>query len=760
MRSTNLSHPLYIAFIWHQHQPIYREVNTNHHVLPWVRFHGTKDYLHMMEVLARFPRVHQTVNLVPSLVEQLDDYVDHEATDPYLTLSRKPVESWTPADRLFALNHFFDINHDRLLNLYPRYRQLWEMRQQVQDDVTLLSETYFRDLVVWFNLAWIAPDRVKGDPELQALAQKASNFSAADVTQVLQKQTDVLREILPLHRSLQASGQIEVITSPYYHPILPLLMDTTVARRPSPGLPLPQTLLASPEDAAEQLRRAVESHRRHFGVTPRGLWPPEGAVSQELVNLVQLQGTFHWLASDEAILARSLNTPIYRDAHSHVTNPRVLYQPYRLGPFVPPGEAALQRAQQSQAALAIIFRDHHLSDLIGFVYQHMPPTDAAHDLILRLHRIRENLNDPENPYLVSIILDGENCWEYYEHNGDPFLEALYQQLSDDPTLRAVTVSEYLDQFPPRERLSELATGSWIGGDLTTWIGEEAHNRAWELLARTRSRLIAWQVEQPLADLTVLERAWHEIYLAEGSDWFWWYSSRNNAATDAVFDTLFRAHLTQVYITIGLPVPAELREPIVKAARPTAARPCRWMISPPLTASPGLTDDWAGAGCVEAVLSAGTMQRAGARLQRVYYGYGDGYRANLYLRIELGEPVTPYTIAIYLSSPAAERTNQNFRGEQEGGIFGPAGIGLAWEVLLPPGSDRPLLSRADGQNVWRPVAELTPAGRGERIVEIAIPLEQVKLRRQGDQVALIVTLIQDNILVDALPATGYVSFTLT
>ena len=434
-----MTYPLYVALVWHMHQPYYKDSQSGEYLLPWVRLHAVKDYLHMAEVLAAHPGVHVTFNLVPSLVEQLLEYASGQAQDRFQTLGLQ--ESWTAEEKAFLLANCFSINWDNIIRRYPRYWQLLQLRQQAPNEALLFTDEYFRDLVAWFNLAWIDPNRLEQDPLLRQLVEKGVGFSIDDVRSILGKHREIMGQILPLYRHLEAAGQLELIVSPYYHPILPLVMDNRYARRASPGLPLPDVLFAHPEDASEQIRLAVGAHRCHLGRQPRGLWPSEGAVCPEIVFRLAQEG-FTWFGSDEAVLALSVGQWVQRDGYGHVTNPHLLYQPYRthVGEHPP----------------AVVFRDRLLSDRIGFVYKHWNGVDAAGDLVHRLHRIRENLNDPTRPYLVTIILDGENCWEEYEHNGDVFLHHLYRLLHEDPNLKAVTVSEYLAEHPPRAEITNLA----------------------------------------------------------------------------------------------------------------------------------------------------------------------------------------------------------------------------------------------------------------------------------------------------------------
>ena len=349
--------------------------------LPWVRLHAAKDYLHMGEVLARHPGVHLTINMVPSLVEQMLDWAEGRAVDDLARIAEQ--ETWSDADRRFILNLCFSVNWDKIIRSRPRYAELLDRRPAALADPAAFTDADYRDLVTWFNLAWIDPGWLERDPVLAGLVAKGRGFTVRDVRAVHAKQREIASGVLPLYRKLAEAGQLEVIASPYFHPILPLLADTDSARRPSPGLPLPYPPYQAPEDAAAQLALAVESHARHFGAPPRGLWPSEGAVSPEILPLVRAAG-FTWLASDEAILARSLGRSLDRDAGNLITDPRALYRPYRV-------------LAESELGPYIIFRDHELSDRIGFLYQHLPGAQAAEDMIYRLLEIRRRIDDPARP---------------------------------------------------------------------------------------------------------------------------------------------------------------------------------------------------------------------------------------------------------------------------------------------------------------------------------------------------------------------------
>jgi alpha-amylase/alpha-mannosidase (GH57 family) len=725
-----LSHPLYVAFVWHMHQPYYKDFSSGEYVLPWARLHGAKEYIHMAEVLAQYPQIKVTFNFVPSLVEQIEEYVHHEAVDRALALSRQ--DTWSDEDKAYLLSFFFSVNWERVLRRYPRYSQLLEMRHQAKGEHRLLSQSFYRDLVAWFNLAWIDHVALDNDPDLKALVERGRDFTRQDIDLILHKQKSYLANVVPLYSHLRDRGQVELITSPYYHPILPLLIDSGTAHRASPGLPLPGNLFRHPEDAIEQVRRGIEAHEKHFGEAPRGVWPSEGSVCPELVPILARQGV-DWFATDEVILARSLQVGIERDPYGHVNNPHVLYQPYAVN-------------TQSRS-LAIIFRDHTLSDRIGFVYQSMPGRDAAEDMIHRLHVIRERLNDPDNPYLVSIILDGENCWEGYPEYGDPFLHHLYRRLTQERDIQTVTVAEYLDRFPPRQTIHDLATGSWIGGNLETWIGEAEQNRAWELLGRVRDELVAWQSATPGASLDVLETAWRQIYVAEGSDWFWWYYSRNVSGQDHLFDRTFRDHLADVYFAIGRPTPAWLTEPIQELTVPKdgAYRATSGYITPHLTGNEETSLEWTGAGFVDAVASTGSMQRAEETvLRRLYFGYNP---THLYFRVEAHSAIGPYELSLFLRVELTDAEQLVFPSLE--GQFPPTPFGANWRVDSQLGLV-PVLKRASERGSWLELESAIESESGERVWEFSLPMADLGIEL-GNQVGVAVALARDGDIIESVPS---------
>lgn len=725
-----MPHPLYVAFIWHQHQPDYRDPAGGPARLPWARLHAAKDYCHMAELVADYAAIHCTFNYVPSLVDQLLGIGDGHYVDEWQVLSLKP--RWTVPEQEFLREHFFSV-HPRLLERYPGYVHLRDRREHRD-----LPDSYFVDLAAWFNLAWIDPRALARDETLRALVAKGGGYTRADVATIIAKHRAFAQRVIPLHTELAQRGQIEISLSPYYHPILPLLINQHSAREALPDVALPPVVYAHPEDAVEQVRRALAAHRASFGMDPQGMWPSEGSVSDALISL--LGNDFAWLASDEEVLARSLGSHLVRDGEGIMTNPRVLYQPYRI-------LKRQGRRHQPIASTTLVFRDHTISDRIGFAYQHMPAHDAVGDLMYRLRRIRERLADPEHAYLVSIILDGENAWESYEDNGDPFFRELYGTLANTPWVRTVTVSEYLRENPARANLERLAAGSWINGNFDTWIGEPAQNTAWQLLAQTREALGAWQRDYELADEAVIGRAWDELYIAEGSDWFWWYSSHNNSAQNAMFDELFRGHLRNVYAAMGLPVPDILKQPIQKKEGKERAREISTFIAPRLE---GADEDWKGAGVLEPDISTGTMQQATAHMARLYYGYNP---KDLFFRIETRVDIAHFRVVLYLATPRSNKVNSRPR-DSDADVW----LNLTYEIAIEPGQMRPMVYVADGQQVWKPTPSAARAHVRPRAVEFALPRQEFRVDWM-DTVGILAVLSQDGRVVELLPAQGVQTFSL-
>ncbi|HMP61152.1 MAG TPA: glycoside hydrolase family 57 protein, partial [Gemmatales bacterium] len=537
-----------LALLWHQHQPYYPDDVAGENPMPWVRLHGVKDYWGMAQHLLEVPEMRCTINLVPSLIKQILRYTDHGGSDRFLDLSRVPADGLSEADAAFLLDNFFMIGVEHNIKPWLGYWELYQRRQPTRTrSISRLSQfgvRRLRDLQVWFNLAWLHPLAFEYDANLEELRKKGRDFTEADKDYVLAKHLELLRQIIPLHRRLQECGQVELTTTPFFHPILPLLLDKRLTKEGEPEVALPRHLDGYPEDVAWHLRAAQEFHTQHFGAPARGLWPSEGSVAQALLPFIAEAG-FKWLATDEEILGQATAGLVGRDERGHVRNPQTLYQPCSVS--------------EGGHELGIVFRDHALSDLIGFQYQHMDGRHAAADMVARLRAIGSSIDGP-GPALVSVILDGENCWEHYPGGGVEFLRTLYRRVAMLPEIRPVRIHDFLEKHPPKLRLNRLPAGSWINHNFAIWIGHSEDNTAWDRLDETREHLKRRAADVPAE---AAQRAWEELYIAEGSDWWWWYGPQHSSAQDELFDYLFRKHLMNVYYLVGTTPPALLSQPIKK-----------------------------------------------------------------------------------------------------------------------------------------------------------------------------------------------------
>jgi alpha-amylase/alpha-mannosidase (GH57 family) len=704
--------PLCVAFLWHMHQPDYRKTQTGEIYLPWTRFHAIKDYYDMGALAERGGNVHLTINLVPSLIDQLEAYASGTADEIQSVLTLRDASSLNNEEKAFLLRTFFQLSPAHMLFPYPRYKELLDRRGPIGENTTFASmDSYtvqdYRDLQLWYNLTWCGPE-LRRDPEIAGLFEKGSGFTEEDKKRLLEIQRSFIGRILPYYRKLSNAGAVEFSISPYYHPILPLLCDLRAARESLPSVALPADSYTFPQDAREQIDRSLQVYEQLFGIRARGMWPSEGALSDASLSLARGAG-LRWLASDESVLWNSLH------GNAGVT-----------GPLAPERRYSAYRWGGGDSGPCLFFRDHALSDLFGFAYYSWGATDAVADFLTRLRAIHESLPDNGRHYVVPVILDGENAWEHYPENGSIFLELLYRRLSEAGDLKTVTFSEFLDLENHREPLRSVVAGSWIYGNLATWIGHAEKNRAWELLASARRSLSSFQLENPNAPN--IGPAFREIMIAEGSDWFWWYGDDHQTENAAEFDALFRSHLKDVYRLLDETPPLSLDEPIKKVRARIRSRNPVHTLTPQIDGRVSDYFEWISAGF--AIPGGGdSMHRTERLVDKVFFGYDSQF---FYLRIDLApgmvETFPPSgCIRVHVTSPekcvlALECTeNREWRCRNVHGIYGAQAARFA----------------------------------ADRIMELALPLEALGVRKPAE-VTFFISVLDNDRELERFPSTGLLS----
>lgn len=697
----------YICFLWHMHQPFYKDLATGEYQLPWTRMHALKDYYGMVKILEEFPDVRQTFNLVPSMLVQIEEYARNQAQDPFLRAALKPAEELTPEEQSFILKYFFQANPARMIYRYPRYGELFDAWRAADHDLERARRAFaapaYRDLQVLSQLAWFDEIFQEHDPEVRALIGKGRNYSLEDQALMGRKQIEICGKVLPVYKEFAKKGQIELTVTPFYHPILPLLCDSNIAAVAHPGVPLPRRF-RYPQDARHQIQTAREYAKKKLGLVPKGLWPSEGSVSDETLSIAADCGV-EWMATDNGVLGATL---------LRVAGVDETYRPYVW--------------RQDGREMRMIFRDHFLSDLIGFVYSRMDPAYAAEHF---LERIRENcrhVNGQNRDALVPVILDGENAWEHFDKGGREFLRCLYGRISADPSMSAVTVTEAFERIPATE-LSRIHPGSWINANFDVWIGAEEDNQAWNMLldARETYEQVIHSAEGKRLPKEMRQLAFEELLIAEGSDWCWWYGPEHHSDNRAEFDKLFREHLAHVYRALGLAPPEELSRPILKVAAAAFHETPSGPIMPRVDGEISSYFEWLGAGLFRPDQRQGAMHGQQFLARQLMYG-SDG--TQIYVRLDL-------------------------RDEQPG-----AHAGLEVRVSIE-GSGKDVEFQAQ---LTSGGAEI--AGRGRklkaancayrRIFELGVDLELLGID-PGQPVRLQLSLWRDGLPADALPAQGWIEF---
>jgi alpha-amylase/alpha-mannosidase (GH57 family) len=738
---------LRVVVLWHQHQPFYKDLVTGQYRLPWTRLHALKDYYGMVRLLDEFPQVHQTFNLVPSLITQIQDYVSGDAQDPFLQVATKPAKDLTPQERRFALQYLFQANPVNVIGRYPRYRELWE-KFHGADALPERAEKYFQnqdltDLQVLSQIGWF-DEYFLEEKDLAELIRKGRNYTLEDQRFVLTRERELLAEVLPVHARAAKKGLIEISTSPFYHPISPLLCDTEAGAVSSPGLPLPQNRFRHPDDAREQLLRGLDLHKKVFGVRPKGVWPSEGSVSEESLSIACELGV-KWMATDEGVLGRSLGIDFSRDGYGHL-NADLAHKLY-----------TVYRYENGDTRMNMIFRDHTLSDLIGFVYSGMPPQDAANNLIHKIKQSAQPILSNGQDAVVPIILDGENAWEYYPNSGREFLRRFYDALQNDPCMEAVSVTEAIARHRNTSTLKSLVPGSWINANFNVWIGAPEDNKAWDYLYHARN---FYAQAAPNATEKQRKLAFEEILIAEGSDWNWWYGPEHHSANDRDFDELYRKHLSNVYQALGATPPDYLLQPISgEAVRPSFTAQSAY-IHPRITGDMVRYFEWMGAASYKADQRSSAMHGKRFLMDGVFAGIDEKF---VYGRLDFAGkvPEDPFDVVVNLESWANHAAKPRRELRLDASVK--AGRIESWKVTPEKNKSKP--ESTDSEDTLRVALLKDFEFRLPLSWLLAAPLDIEKIR--GSQTSDLLTvrlrirfsLWQNQLPVDALPVEGWVELEL-
>ncbi|VVM06089.1 hypothetical protein MAMC_00942 [Methylacidimicrobium cyclopophantes] len=703
-----------IVLLWHMHQPDYVDRRSGKARMPWVRLHAVHSYLDMIEMVERFPGLKVAFNFTPVLLEQLVELGRGSVIDDCEAWSRIRAEDLTQGEKEKLLEHFFRANFDTLIRPLPRYWELLNRRgrivnfQNLSELTNLFSAQDYRDLQTLYNLAWCGFACFRAYPFLRELRAQGRDFTEEQKHQLLDLHREIVRTVLPRYRAAVERGQVEITTSPYSHPILPLLLDTNLARRSMPHVNLPPQFSA-PEDVRSQLALAQEKMKEIFGTRARGIWPSEGSVAPELIPFFREAG-FDYFFTDEAILFRSLDLdPRWRGKS---VDHMALFQGWSVN--------------WGGSSIAALFRERPLSDFIGFQASQNPPDQAANFLLHHFENICRAAASQET--VVLIALDGENAWEAFPDGGEQFLTNLYHGITSHSRLCTVRPSDHFDRYPPKTELGALHTGSWINADFDIWIGDAEENRAWEWLGRTRQflRRIAEDRTFPSEKLAAAMRS---LFAAEGSDWFWWYGPDFSTDSDLLFDEIFRTHLRNVYLALGFSPPPYLDFPICAPTPPTPYATPRLYIHPQLTGRLDNFFDWVGAGTVDALVQQTAMFQSHRLGQKLYFGFDEEH---FYLRLDLA--AAPEEIEVEFLAPQFRRVTASVL---------PSG---SWRVRTESSDDAVLFENADERGVaaW------------EDFFVLMVPIAALGWKER-DAVSFFVRLLRDRLVLERYPERGTIDF---
>ena len=595
------------------HQPVYELEGT--YLMPWVRLHAVKDYLDMVLILEKFPNLKLNFNIVPALLDSIIDYAQNGYNDIHSELSAADTECLNDEERAFILNNFFSSNYETMIYKSENYKALYQKRfSKDLPNIEEYTPQELSDLMALFNLVWIDPVHYERYPRLRELWGKQYGYTKKDRIEILDIQKQIIREIIPTYKKYIQSGRIELTTSPYYHAILPILIDIKASVKSvitTEGLPASLGML---DDAKYQITSALDRIEEVFGVRPKGIWPPELCLGPKTLNLLAKEG-IKWTISDEGVLANSINFDFIRDFKGNLNDPYHLLKVYTY--------------QTKESEIDVIFRDRSIPNLINFEYAGINSEMASGDLYDKIKTIQNKLLvSPDETHLLTIASDCENCWENYQNDGRDFLEKFYSLIENDETLETVLISNYIESDRHKKSLKKIHSGSWIDKTFQFWIGEPEKNKAWALLKKTKDDFEAFIKEHK--NNPNIKYAKRELLIAEGSDWFWWYGEPNNSGQDFVFDYMFRERLKNVYLLLGRDYPEYLDKTLITTIEVPFKHPKR-NITPRMDGLISSGEDWYNAGSIS--MLDGPVFRENKSVDKILFGCD---KDNIYFRLHVNK----------------------------------------------------------------------------------------------------------------------------
>lgn len=608
---------LSIAFYWHMHQPVYQLTSNGDYIMPWVRLHAVKDYLDMALWAKKFEKLKLNFNFVPVLLDSIIEYAENDAHDIHSRLTITPKNKLNNEDKIFILNNFFDANYQTMILTNEEYHRLYQMVQaHGTTNTDIFTNQEYADIMALFNLAWIDPSFKTSNKELKRLVKKGKNYTLEDRIEIIDIQRDIIRKIIPTLKRLSNKNKIEITTSPYYHPILPILLDYKNIRKNASVDDEIQNLKTE-NDAKVQTQMALDRVEELIGKRPRGIWPSEQCVNAPTLEMLSDLGV-EWSISDEGILASSIDFEFEHDFKGFLKEPYHLLKTYEY--------------KTEKSDIKMIFRDSTIHNLISFEYPHHNPIATANDLYDRIKVMQSKiLSSPDKDHLLTIALDGENCWENYFEDGSSFLKTLYTLITEDDTLETVLISDYIEQTKEHKLLPKIAAGSGFNRNFKLWIDEPVKDLAWTYLKRVRDDFAEFEKREPLNPNIELARK--ELFICEGSDWFWWYGEPNDSGRDNIFDFIFRTHLKNIYKYLDLDIPKYLDDPITDISPSKPSKYPKSLITPQINGKDiaDEDDEWNNAGCIE--IPDGPVLRESKLFEKIRFGNDE---ENFYLKFHLNK----------------------------------------------------------------------------------------------------------------------------